>query len=563
MTAYNKKVSKRSQATSPIQTVEQVGTTHEGHPGYSRTPKSELFLLATTQLMGQDAFYEKAKERDNRFVKLVTLVTVKDPMWMLRFTRWLRNEANIRTAAVVAGLEAAKTALDTNITWPEMGRMAELNGQGIARQLAKAGIRRADEVGEAIAYWTGKYGKNVPMPVKRALADKATELYKEFSLLKYDTDSHGFRFGDVIELCHPRAQAPWQNDLFRYAIERRHARANEIPESLFMVNANRFLRESAESDPLLLLDPETLRAAGMTWEDVLSLAGSKLDKKLLWEAMIPSMSYMALLRNLRNFDQAGTSNDTAEYVERFLSNPQKVAQSRQLPMRFLSAYRNAPSLRWSWPLEQALQLSLSNIPELGGNTLILVDTSGSMGNRFSKDSDLKRWDVAALFGVALAQRCETAKVVSFSRTSVVFPPVQGESLLASLKRWQDGGCNLNSGTDTVLALRRHLATQGRLDKMHTRVVIITDEQASGVYDTFGRVRWGHSRNMETYLNEVNQVVPAFMPLHVINVAGYEKGMVPSGGQNRHVWGGLTDSVFTGISLVEAGENGRWPWEQAQ
>ncbi|MEJ3751036.1 hypothetical protein WEI85_48475 [Actinomycetes bacterium KLBMP 9797] len=44
--------------------------------------------------------------------------------------------------------------------------------------------------------------------------------------------------------------------------------------------------------------------------------------------------------------------------------------------RFLSAYRAAPSLRWGYPLEQALGHSLNNIPSLPGRTLVLVDTSG-------------------------------------------------------------------------------------------------------------------------------------------------------------------------------------------
>ena len=39
----------------------------------------------------------------------------------------------------------------------------------------------------------------------------------------------------------------------------------------------------------------------MTWEDVLSLAGSVVDKAKLWEALIPSMGFMALLRNVPEF----------------------------------------------------------------------------------------------------------------------------------------------------------------------------------------------------------------------------------------------------------------------
>src|SRR4029079_2962891 len=109
--------------------------------------------------------------------------------------------------------------------------------------------------------------------------------------------------------------------------------------------ANSELRRAAADDPRVLLDAERLRAAGMTWEDVLSLAGDRLDKAALWSALVPGMGYMALLRNLRNLDQAGVSDEVASVVAARLADPAQVATSRQLPMRFLSAYRAVPSLR--------------------------------------------------------------------------------------------------------------------------------------------------------------------------------------------------------------------------
>ena len=57
------------------------------------------------------------------------------------------------------------------------------------------------------------------------------------------------------------------------------------------------------------------------------------------------MGYLALLRNLRNFDEAGVPTRWPR-GSRGGSDPAQVARSRLLPMRFLSAYRAAPSLRW-------------------------------------------------------------------------------------------------------------------------------------------------------------------------------------------------------------------------
>jgi len=130
-------------------------------------------------------------------------------------------------------------------------------------------------------------------------------------------------------------------------------------------------------------------------------------------------------------------------------------------MRFLSAYRAAPSLRWAYPAgagDRALALVDSALP---GRTLVLVDTSYSMNESFSKDGTLMRWDAAVIFGVALAQRCAAAEVVSFSSSTKVFPGPGGESLLRSIERWKAGGFFIGNGTDTSAALRRHFAGHDR------------------------------------------------------------------------------------------------------
>jgi hypothetical protein len=83
---------------------------------------------------------------------------------------------------------------------------------------------------------------------------------------------------------------------------------------------------------------------------------------------------------------------------------QQVRRSRQFPFRFLSAYLNVPSLRWGYALEQALDAATANIPELPGRTLILIDTSASMGQPVSRKSAMTMVQAAALFGLATAIR---------------------------------------------------------------------------------------------------------------------------------------------------------------
>jgi hypothetical protein len=511
---------------SPVKTATlATGTTYEGAPGYARDAQSELFLLAVTNMVGEDTFYEPGRERDSRYAQLVARTAIADPQWTLGFLRWLRGQVNMRSASLVGAAEAVKALLD--------------NGQTGGRRIIDVVLQRADEPGEVLAYWTSTYGRAIPKPVKRGVADAAVRLYTERALLKYDTGSHAYRFGDVLELTHAAydPSKPWQGDLFKYAIDRRHGRdESEAPPSLRMIAANRFLRAAAADNPGWLIEnPGRLAEAGMTWEDLLSLAGSKVDKAKLWEAIAPSMGYMALLRNLRGFDEAGLSNEAAAAIAAKLADPTEVARSRQLPMRFLSAYRAASaSLRWSWPLEQALDHALGNIPELPGRTLVLVDTSGSMDAVFSKDGTLKRWDAAVVFGLAIGRRSAAADVVSFSTHTKDFPLKKGESLLAGVTRWRDGGYFLNGGTNTATAVARHF-------REHDRVVILTDEQAAYT---------GHA--------DVAAGVPARVPFYTWNLAGYRRGHA-AGGPNRHTFGGLTDASFGVVQLLERGQDATWPW----
>jgi hypothetical protein len=527
--------SARPAVASPVQTERTAtGVTFEGGQGFARDAKSELFLLAVTNMVGEQTFYENAGDRDNRYAELVHTVALADPDWTGRFLAWLRSGANMRSASLVGGLEAAKAMIAAGIPG--------------GRQVVDSVLQRPDEPGEALAYWTATYGRAIPKAVKRGIADASARLYTERAVLKWDTASKGYRFGDVLNLVHASAKADWQARLFEYILDRRYGRDNSVGAAveamgLPMIHANARLRASVHETPGLLLDPDILKGAGFTWEDALSIAGDRVAKDKLWEAMIPSMGYMALLRNLRNFDQAGVSDEVADRVAKRLADPDEVARSRQFPMRFLSAYRAAPSLRWGYALEKALDASLANVPELQGRTLILVDTSGSMNSGFSRDGSLMRWDAATVFGLALARRCADADVVSFSgsywggqgESTKVFATKNGESLLRSVDRWKSGGYFIGGGTDTAAAVRTHY-------RGHNRVVILTDEQAA--YGGYG---------------DVTAPVPNDRMVYTWNLAGYQHGHAPSGFGTRHTFGGLTDAGFKMIPMLESGRNGDWPF----
>ncbi|MEU7964381.1 TROVE domain-containing protein [Streptomyces sp. NPDC049097] len=516
----------RPQPTSRVTSTGRVLRTYEGGRGHERDPRSELFLLAVSNFVAQRTFYETGADRDDRFAALVRRLAVTDPSWTAGLLGWLRGEGNLRTASVVGAAEYVKARLDAGAT------------EGPAnRQVVSRVLQRPDEPGELLAYWTSTYGRNVPKPVKRGLADAVQRLYHGKALLKYDTASRGYRFGDVLNLVHaaPHPDKPWQGDLFRYALDRRHNPDTALPPASHAVlTAHRELTAiPVEQRRAVVTAPggaERLAAAGMTWEALAGWLQGPMDRAA-WEAVIPSMGTMALVRNLRNFDEAGVSDEVAAQVAARISDPVEVARSRQFPFRYLAAHRHAPSLRWSYPLEQALGHSLANVPALPGRTLVLVDRSGSMFySRLSDRSELTRADAAAVFGTALALRAADADLVEFGTGSNKVGFRKGESVLKVLGRFGDLG-----GTDTTGAVRRHCSG-------HDRVLIVTDEQ------------YAPSRP-----GDPTEQVPSHVPVYTWNLAGYRAGHGPSGRGNRHTFGGLTDGAFRMVSLIERGSDGRWPW----
>lgn len=99
MSRFNTR-STRPAGASPVKSTDRA-VTHEGGQGFLRDTRSELFLLAVANMVGQDAFYERGGDRDDRFTALVRRLAVEDPAWTAGLLRWLRGEGQLRTASVV------------------------------------------------------------------------------------------------------------------------------------------------------------------------------------------------------------------------------------------------------------------------------------------------------------------------------------------------------------------------------------------------------------------------------------------------------------------------------
>lgn len=531
----------RTAPSSPVTTTGTT-TTFEGGAAFTRDVKSDLFIFAATNMVGEGTFYEKAGDRDQRFRNLVHAATKQDPDWVAAFVPYLRGQMNMRSAAIVMAAESAlarKTGCDREPTIP-------------VRKMVADAMLRADEPAEFLAYWKQRTGKKtLPGGVQRGVADAVARLYTEKAALKYDGGASQWRMADIVALAKPEPRGQWQADLFDYLADRRWSRDTiRVTDQLPALSAYRaaMAMPEAERRAWFLADPARLGDAGMTWEQLSSLG--KMDAAA-WSAIIPHMGLMALTRNLRNFDEAGVSDDVAAQVCARLADPEEVRRSRQFPYRFLSAYRAAPSLRWGHALEQALSASTANIPALSGRTLVLVDTSASMRNHVSAKSQIRHVDVGALFGVALAARGCDVDLVGYADGAFLHPLTKGGSVLRQAEAFCGRIGEVGHGTETVAALQATF-------KGHDRVVIISDMQAFNHpgYGTRG-LGWGYGRRSDV---SVSDAIPAHVPMFGINTTGYAQAVIDSSKPNRYEVAGFSDKLFTMVDLLSRGRDAGWPWE---
>lgn len=492
----------------------QVTQTFEGAPAYAKDAKTELFTLAVTSMTNEKSFYESAGGRDSRLRNLVAQLVQEDPEWLQRLIPWVRKTANMRSSSIVLAAEYA------------------LAGGPNKRQVIDSAMLRADEPAEFVGYWITRTGKpTLPGGVQRGVADAVTRLYHEYGALKYDSSRHAVRMADVIELTHPKASAARQNDLFKYLLDDRHHGDAKATPRLNVINARQTLQSIPEDERRKFIrtagSAELLDTAGVTWEFLSGWLPGGMDAEA-WEEAIPHMGYMALLRNLRNFDEAGISEKSVSYVQSLLSDPVRVAKSRQFPYRFWSAWNATQSLKWGESLEKALELSTKNIPEFSGKTLILVDVSGSMGSaRPSRKSNVTASDIAGLFAAALyAKAPKDTRVVLFGTNAVEATPKQTGAMLRNMETFRT---NPGIGYGTNI---RSAAVYGYNGE--DRMVVITDMQA-------------HDGG-----------VGGFAPFtHYFDLGGFSNSPDGIGKDGVYMYSGFTDATFRQMPLHEATRKSSW------
>jgi hypothetical protein len=596
--------------TAPLQTEKvPTGKTHEGAAGYARDSRTELFMRATTVFAGEGSFYEDAKTADDRAIELTRQLAKDDFTWLRGFLPWLRSDAYIRTSAVML---AAETAWSLNGTPDSTAKVADLVDKV---------LQRGDEVTEIIQYCLNTFGK-IPKAVREGTAKAMLRLWRERAVIRYDKPDRPLRFADAIELVHPdvrKVRAPkdltlthdrykgWENSweaaahyeaghkehltrLFKYLLDERH-HGDGNPEGLRMISARTDMGQMTPKGrhayaAAALADRESdasrqlkLATAGQ-WEFVKSWLGegaadlpTALSERERWELVLPWMGYMAVLRNLRNFEQAGIKPEMVREIQRRLSDPGEVADSRQLPFRFLTAHLNTKSSKWLDTLETALGFSVGNVPHMPGRGLIMIDMSGSMRHELSqrpsrrkdgKEDDAvrpNRIQAAALFALCLAQaNAGRVDVFGFADPPgghrwgtpnpghIKFEGVDDPSFSVLRMMGNVVGKIGVVGLGTAIEQNLRQCYDG-----HDWVAIFSDEQTIP-----GGPAWNPHYAHE--IGDITACIPQHVDVFAWNLAGYSNGAFPTGG-NRYALAGLTDASFGIMQRIMSGKSAVWPWEK--
>lgn len=271
----------------------------------------------------------------------------------------------------------------------EMARLPD-HKAFVADTLAKV-IKRPDELAEFVSmYWEDNGGKKtLSAQVKRGLARAFTK-FDEYQLAKWDKQDRKVKLKDVLFLCHAKPGDTQQ--MIGMETERKRDKALVLrhPSCLFDKLANGTLRT-----------PDT-------WEVALSAAGGDDAKKSEeWVRLIESgkLPAFALLKNLRNMVEHGVPKAAVRKAFE-TCNPAWL-----LPIDFLKAVEAAPD--YIVEIENLMYRCAAQWPKLKGDTILVVDVSGSMNDPLTSKRPprpgkpvFSRMHVAASMAVLAHEMCE-------------------------------------------------------------------------------------------------------------------------------------------------------------
>lgn len=340
MSSFNtKKVSAANSVPSSVRRiVNPVADTinKAGGQAFRLTPQYELAFLTLTTFL-EPEFYRTKTDVVNKVRELI--LKTEDPIFVAKTAVFARNVYGMRSISHLLAAEIAKG----------------VKGQQWTKHFYDKVVRRVDDAAEILAAYLALHEKPIPNSLKKGLALSLGK-FDSHELAKYKGNNKGVKLVDLFNIVHPKPNAS-QAKAFKQLVE----------------------GNLASTD---------------TWEVELSAAGqdAKTDKQKqankaeAWKKLIDSgkIGYFALLRNLRNIVEQA-DDKTVDAACKLLTDRKRIKNSLVLPFRYMTAQGEIAKLPGSSrsrkvisAISEAIEISLDNAPVFTGETLVVLDDSGSM-----------------------------------------------------------------------------------------------------------------------------------------------------------------------------------------
>lgn len=465
---------------------------YEGAAAYGLPRDLELYAKVCTASL-QPKFYEDSPEDEIRRIR--GLVEKCDPEFVAKLAIYAREEMYLRSVPLVLAVELIRTRKKL----PE----------GFITRI----IQRPDEIYEILAYYAQANGRTgdkrlgkLSNRLKREVA-AAFHKFDEYQFAKYNRKTNP-SLRDVLFLTHPKPSGKEEERLFKKIADQEL----EIP---------------------------------YTWETQLSDRGNKAE---VWEELIDSrkVGYMATLRNLRNILDADVGESHIQKVADYISSEGAVRKSKQLPFRFLSAYReikNTHSFSANIilnALEGAVKVSADNLPFNDKDDIVIAcDVSGSMQRQISPRSKVQNYDVGLVLGMMANLKSQRAVVGMFGDTWKPIA-VPKESILRNADEFHQREGEVGYSTNGWRVIEWLFTNRIKADK----VMIFTDCQ---LWDS----TYSGNHTQKLWFRYKQDAPGA--KLYLFDLAGY--GSVPIDMSTKDVFliSGWSDKVFKILDALDRGE----------
>jgi 60 kDa SS-A/Ro ribonucleoprotein len=481
-------------------------TNYEGAKAFVLTPELELYTAVATAAL-TDNFYEKAGES---LARIRELIGKNDPAFVARLAVYAREKMHLRSIPLVLAVELAK----------------QHSGDNLVSALTTRVVQRADEITELLAYYAianerrdVKQLNKLSKQLQKGLAE-AFNRFDEYQLAKYNRAA-AVTLKDALFLVHPKAKDEAQQVLFDKVVKDELQTPYTWEVELSALGQQKFESEAAK----------------------------KAAVKAKWEELILSnkLGYMATLRNLRNMLNAEVGNEALKKVCDHISDAKAVAKSKQLPFRFLSAYRELKELkdgnvsRLMYALETAVLHTASNIAGYDENTKVVIaaDVSGSMQTPVSAKSKVQRFDIGLMLAMLLQHRCEHVITGMFGDKWKVIN-VPKNNILGNVMEFHRREGEVGYSTNGYLVVQDLLNRKQAVDK----IMMFTDCQL-----------W--NSNGSTQISDVWKQYKKIAPnakMYLFDLAGY--GTTPLSVMRDDVYliAGWSDKIFDVLRAIEDGSD---------